>query len=128
MRESQRWKRAFVRASRTIRWLTLSAVSLVLLQGCETGFTTIAPEVPTTAAKIGPAQGSASSYMFIAAGTAYYFIPVAWDGRAKAAYDEALASAPGATAVGRVTLEEDWYWWLLGASRVLTVSGEGVKP
>jgi hypothetical protein len=66
--------------------------------------------------------------MFIAAGTLYYFIPVAWDGRAKDAYDAALSSSPGATAVGKVTLEEDWYWWLLGASRVLTVSGEGVKP
>ncbi len=49
------------------------------------------------------------------------------DSRIQRAYDRALASVPGATGLVDVTIEESWYWWLLGTSRNVTITGEAIK-
>ena len=43
------------------------------------------------------------------------------------AYDNALESVPGATALIDVTFEESWFWWVIGTGRTVTVSGEAIK-
>jgi len=43
------------------------------------------------------------------------------------AYEDALAKAPGATGLKNVTIEEDWYWIVVGTMRYVTITGEAVK-
>ncbi len=47
--------------------------------------------------------------------------------RVERAYADAVASVPGATALVNVTMQENWYWWFLGTTRCVTVSGEAIK-
>jgi hypothetical protein len=96
--------------------------------GCQTPFVMVAPEVSADAPRLGHGEGSASSHMFFAGGTAYYFIPVGWNSRTGDAYGEAVASVPGATALAEVKIQENWYWWAIGFTHHLTVEGEGVRP
>jgi hypothetical protein len=75
---------------------------------------------------LGKAEGSASGALGIG-GTAYYFIPMGLNSRYERAYNNALASAPGATALTNVTIQENWYWFVLGTLRQVTITGDAVK-
>jgi hypothetical protein len=107
-----------------------SAVLMLLicatLGACTSGFTTIAPERPSQYSRLGKAEGTACGSLGIVA-TAYYVIPMGLNSRVERAYAEAVASVPGATALVNVTLQENWYWWLLGTARCVTITGEAVK-
>lgn len=54
-------------------------------------------------------------------------IPIALNGRIYRARQEALKKAPGATRLIDVSIDESWFWWILGTSRCTTVSGEAVR-
>lgn len=56
-----------------------------------------------------------------------YFIPMGLNSRVERAYNNALDSVPGATALVDVTVKEDWMWWLIGTGRCVTVTGEAIK-
>jgi len=47
--------------------------------------------------------------------------------RAEKAYSDAVSKAPNATALTNVTIQENWYWWLIGTARCVTVTGEAIK-
>lgn len=98
----------------------------VLLGGCASEFTKVAPQPLEKFEKLGPAEGSACGSLMILA-TAYNFIPVMLNSRVERAYADAVASVPGATGLVDVTMSEDWYWWLLGTSRCVTIKGEAVR-
>jgi hypothetical protein len=99
---------------------------LPLIGGCASGLTTIAPQPPAQYEKLGPATGKASGSLGIL-GTAYYFIPMGLNTRVERAYDNAVASVPGATGLIDVTFEESWYWWIIGTARTVTLSGEAIR-
>jgi len=99
---------------------------ILLLGGCASGFTTIAPQPPAHYEKLGPATGKASGSLGIVA-TAYYFIPMGLNTRVDRAYDNAVASVPGATGLIDVTLDESWFWWVIGTGRTVTISGEAIR-
>lgn len=103
-----------------------AAAACVLLAGCASAFVPIAPKPPAQYAKLGPAKGSACGSLGIL-GTAYYFVPMALNSRMADAYKDAVASVSGATALIDVTVEEDWYWWVIGTARCVTVTGEAIK-
>ena len=94
--------------------------------GCASGLTTIAPMPPKKYEKLGHASGKASGSLGILA-TGYYFIPMGLNSRVDRAYNNALESVPGATALIDVTFKESWYWWVIGTARTVTVSGEAIK-
>lgn len=98
----------------------------ILASGCSTGFTKIAPLPPKSYEKLGPATGKACGSLGIVS-TAYYFIPMGINSRVAKAYDRALHSVPGATALVDVSYQESWYWWLIGTARCVTITGEAVK-
>ncbi len=103
-------------------------VFMALCAGCHSPFTTIAPEVSLGAEKLGRAHGqSTSAIAGIGHWTAYQFIPIGWSERNQEAYDRALASVPGATALGGVTIQEDYFFWVFWWSRTLKIDGEGVR-
>lgn len=99
---------------------------LASIMGCASGFTTIAPKPPEKYEKLGHASGKATGSLGILA-TAYYFIPMALNSRIDKAYDNALKSVPGATALIDVTFDESWFWWVIGTGRTVTISGEAIK-
>jgi hypothetical protein len=43
------------------------------------------------------------------------------------AYQRALASVPGSKALINVTMQEDWYWWVIGTARCVTIRGEAIR-
>ena len=104
----------------------LAAATSAALAACVSGFTTVAPEPPQQYSRLGKATGSACGSLGILA-TAYYFVPMGFHGRIKNAYDNAVASVPGATALVDVTIQEDWNWWFIGTARCVTISGEAIK-
>ena len=102
------------------------AVAAVMLGGCASEFTKVAPQPPEKYERLGPATGSACGSLMILA-TAYNFIPVMLNSRVERAYADAVASVPGATSLVDVTMSEDWFWWVLGTARCVTIRGEAVR-
>jgi hypothetical protein len=115
------WTRARV-AGRLAGCLAIGAA----LAGCASGFTKVAPAQPTEYKSLGNASGSACGMLGVM-GTAYYFVPMGLNGRIERAYQNALESVPGATALVGVTMSEDWYWVLLGTVRCVNISGEAIQ-
>lgn len=99
---------------------------MALVSGCSSGRVKIIQAPLENYQKLGRAEGKACGSLGIA-GTAYYFIPIGLNGRYERAYNYALASVPGATALIDVTLKEDWFWWVIGTARCVTITGEAIK-
>jgi hypothetical protein len=92
-----------------------------LVSGCASDMNTIVAKPPVNAQKLGHVEGTATGSLL------FTFIPIGENLRTKQAYANALAKAPGATALQNVTLQEDWNWWFFGTSKIVTISGEAVK-
>jgi len=101
-------------------------VATALSSACASTYTNVAPMPPKEFHRLGQAKGSACGSLGILA-TAYNFIPMALNSRVETAYGNAVASVPGATALVDVTMKEDWYWWVIGSARCVTVTGEAIK-
>jgi hypothetical protein len=106
--------------------LASSLASVLLLTGCASGFTNVSPRPPEQYEKLGKVEGTGCGTMLLLS-TAYNFIPVMLNERVESAYAEALAKAPGATALVNVTYQESWYWWVIGTTRCVTISGEAIR-
>ncbi len=101
-------------------------LAAALCTACSGGFTTVAPKPPAKFTRVGAAEGSACGTMMIYSAP-LNFIPIRLNERVENAYNDALASVPGATALIDVTIQEDWFWWILGTTRCVKISGEAVK-
>jgi hypothetical protein len=101
---------------------------ILLLVGCTSGFKTIVPTPPANYEKLGKATGSATGSLCAPLiGSAWSFVPIKLNDRIERAYNNAIASVPGATGLIDVTYKEDWYWWILGTARTVTITGEAIK-
>jgi hypothetical protein len=103
----------------------LIAVCMLILNACASALTTVAPHLPGQYEKLGTASGSACGSLMISG--AYNFIPVGLNSRVERAYRNAVESVPGATALAGVTMQEQWYWWVLGSTRCVTITGEAIR-
>lgn len=103
------------------RTLCIAVMLAVFTAGCASHMTTIVSRPPAHAQKLGRVEGRASGSLFQAV------IPILLNSRTERAYANALAKAPGATALMDVTLREDWLWYYLGTISTVTISGEAVK-
>jgi len=103
-------------------------VILLILIGCASDFKNVAPLPPEKYEKLGQVTGTAcGSLVSPAAATAYYFIPIKLNSRVERAYEQALQGAPGATGLIDVTIDEQWFWWILGTARCVTITGEAIR-
>lgn len=98
----------------------------MVLGACASGFTKVSPTPPTNYENLGPTTGSACGSLGILA-TAYYVIPMGLNSRVENAYIDALNKVPGAKSLVNVTMQENWFWWLIGTARCVTVSGDAIK-
>jgi hypothetical protein len=101
---------------------------ILFLLGCTSGFKTIVPTPPANYEKLGPATGSATGSLVAPLVDSYSsFIPIMLNSRVERAYNNAIASVPGATGLIDITYKEDWYWWVFGTARTVTITGEAIK-
>jgi hypothetical protein len=94
-----------------------------LVSSCASDYTQIYAKNPEQTAILGHAEGSACGTMFLA-GTATNVIPAMLNSRTARAYQDAVQSVPGATALTNVTVKENWFWWVVGTTRCVTITGE----
>src|ERR1041384_3840531 len=98
----------------------------MFLAGCQSDPVTVAPTPPEKFERLGTAEGKACGSLGIL-GTAYYVVPMMLNGRVERAYQKAVASVPGATGLINVTYQEDWFWWVIGTARCVTITGEAIR-
>lgn len=101
-------------------------LAAMLLGACASGYTKVSPTPPADYQSLGPTTGKACGSLGILA-TAYYAIPLGLNSRVENAYIDALNKVPGARSLTNVTMQEDWFWWLIGTARCVTLSGEAIK-
>jgi hypothetical protein len=105
-------------------WILLGGV--VFAMGCSSGLIMVGKHPPENYQKLGQAKGEACGSLIIGP-TAYNFIPVLLNSRVERAYQRALESVPGSTSLVNVTFDEYWFWWVIGLTRCVTITGEAVK-
>ena len=105
---------------------TLLLLALGAAVSCVGAPVNIAPRPPERYEKLGAAKGTACGSLGLAQ-TGYYFIPLFLNGRVDRAYQRALASVPGATALVDTEVRETWFWYVLATGRCTTITGEAIK-
>lgn len=105
---------------------TFIALSLLVFSGCSSKEVTIEQKQPEKYEVLGKATGTGSGSIAIGP-TAYNFIPMGLNSRSERAYENALKSVPGATSLINVTYSEDWFWWIIGTNRTVTVTGDAIR-
>jgi len=110
------------------QWCRIGAGVLLisLASGCSSEMVTIVPRPPDNAKVIASVEGTGAGALCIGY-PPLSLIPVGLNGRMESAYRDALSKAPGATGLKNVTLQEDWYWIVVGTLRYTTITGEAVK-
>jgi len=98
----------------------------ILTAGCTSEMTTIVPKPSENAKVIASVEGTGCGVLCIGY-PPISFIPIGLNERIQSAYSDALSKAPGATGLRNVTLQEDWYWIVVGTMRYVTITGEAVK-
>lgn len=99
---------------------------LLIISGCASKYTNIQPKPPVKYESLGTVKGTASGTLGVLS-TAYNVIPLGLNSRVERAYQKALSKAPGATSLINVTYQESWFWWVIGTTRTVTISGEAIK-
>ena len=83
-------------------------------------------EPPEEYEVLGPTEGSATGSMLLVYPPAY-FIPVWFNDRTERAYRDALENVPGATGLINVTIQESWFWWVIGTAKTITIKGDAIR-
>jgi hypothetical protein len=104
----------------------LSLVFGVVFSGCSSKEVVLEKVPPKNYEVLGKAEGVGNGSLGLL-GTAYYFVPMGLNTRVESAYDEAQASVSGSSGLINVTLQEDWFWWVIGTNRKVTISGDAIK-
>lgn len=105
---------------------TLAGFVILATAGCSSGLTTVARSAPTEYESLGITQATAcGSELF--GGVLTNFIPAGMNSRLDRAYTKALNKKPGASKLRSVSISEHWFFWLLGSTRCITITGEALR-
>ncbi len=110
--------------------LFAAGMLLVLSVGCSSGdINLVSQNMAAQGEVIAPARGEACGHKIISlpGALALDFIPIMFNSRLERAMQQAVLSVPGARSIQNISIEEKWYYWLLGTTRCVIVTGEAVK-
>ena len=110
--------------NKTMQHKTIWGAALFALACSACTSTPLRIETPPVAANeevIGPVEGKSGGFML------FQVFPIGQNGRFENAYANALEKS-GATRLVDVTMQEKWFWALVGNGYVFKVSGTGVRP
>ncbi len=114
------------RINHSLRHCILLFVIVIAITACASRFTQVSSIPTLQQERLGPATGSACGVLLVATPPAN-FIPISLNSRVARAYRSALSTVPSSTGLIDVTMEDSWYWWILGTTRCTTISGVAVK-
>ena len=105
-----------------ILFLTVFAVYLTGCSGKPVTFNSVDPKLYANNKGEGRTiSAEASGFQLL------LFIPIGVNDRTERAYADAIRSVPGATGLINVTYSEDWFWWVIGTNRIVTVTGDAIR-
>ena len=111
---------------KNLKAILLAILGLSVLANCSSNTQTLYSTPPNKYEKLGKVTGTAIGSLG-ALSSAYYVIPMGLNSRIQRAYIDALMKAPSATSLTNITYKEDWYWWVIGTARKVTISGEAIR-
>jgi hypothetical protein len=117
---------ALIKTVRQSFGITVLLGAIFICGGCRSKWVTIAPELPAKYEQLGIAEAEACGDLYFFT-TPTQVVPYNWNERVQKAYDGALASVPGATALMNVNYSERWYWWGLAFRRCARISAEAIR-
>jgi hypothetical protein len=117
---------ALIKTGRQFFGITVLLGAIFICSGCRSKWVTIAPELPGKYEQLGLAEAEACGDLYFFT-TPTQVVPHNWNERVQKAYDGALASVPGATALMNVNYSERWYWWGLAFRRCARISAEAIR-
>jgi len=109
-----------------VSFIAILIFFVITISGCSSSFKTVMPEPPDHYKTIGKAEGTACGSLLFSI-PVYNFIPIVLNSRVERAYDYALESVPGATSLTNVTMQEFWFWWAIGTTKCVTISGDAIR-
>lgn len=103
----------------------LTLILSVSITGCATTVAHV-PLPPEKYENLGSTSGNPCGVLLLG-DWALASIPIGLTERVQVAKSNPFAKEPSATDLVNVTIQERWYDWLIGSSRCVTVSSEGIR-
>ncbi|PJZ54611.1 hypothetical protein [Leptospira adleri] len=93
---------------------------------CSSDPIVLQPTLTGTEKNLGSVRGQACGFLGILS-PEYYFFPIGQNTKMERAYKEALRQRPGSKAIKNITIEEYWFWAVLGVTQCVTLTGEAIQ-
>lgn len=104
----------------------LSFLIFTHLENCTSDPIILQPTLTGSEKNLGTVKGQACGFLGILS-PEYYFFPIGQNTKMERAYNEALRQRPGSKAIKNITIEEYWFWAVLGVTQCVTLSGEAIQ-
>ena len=108
------------------RRLRLIAAATLLSAACQSPLVNMAPRPPAEYEKLGGVEAEACGHLYLILPWHQIYASGLME-RVERAYEQAVASVPGATGLVNVVHQERWYWWGLASARCTKISGDAIR-
>ena len=108
------------------RWRWRIAAAVLLAAACQSPLTNVAPRPPAEYEKLGAAEAETCGHLYLILPWHQIYARGLIE-RVERAYEQAVASVPGATGLVNVIHQERWYWWGLASARCTRISGDAIR-
>ncbi|WP_078124273.1 hypothetical protein [Leptospira alexanderi] len=93
---------------------------------CSSGHISIQPVLSGEEKILGRVKGTACGFLGVLIPW-YYFIPIQQNSKIERAYSDAIQQIPGTKSIKNITIEETWFWAIVGITQCMTISGDAVR-
>ena len=104
----------------------LIAAAALLWAACQSPPVNVAPRPPAEYEKLGAVEAEACGHLYLILPWHQIYARGLIE-RVERAYEQAVASVPGATGLVNVVHQERWYWWGLASARCTKISGDAIR-